>query len=183
MLPQSRLRHTGAIQLHIVRPDGAFMNEIDRMNIVDQSWEIASAESRRSSLQHAVLVVRDPDGNSDYLESVCEFLDIEVQHAATGDDLRAMLDTLRPMAVIADLDGEVQDGFHVMKIAADYDPTVPILLLTSYDPALLGAIDAVQEVWGLTRVATAAATAGIGALVDFICHAARDAGRPRALRA
>jgi hypothetical protein len=87
------------------------------------------------------------------------------------------------MAVIADLDGEVQDGFHVMKMAADYDRSVPILLLTGYDPALLGAIDAVQEVWGLTRVATVAGTAGIGALVDFICHAARDAGRPRILRA
>jgi CheY-like chemotaxis protein len=159
------------------------MDQIDSMNIGDRSWEIASPESRRSSPQHAVLVVRDPDSTSDYLESVCEFLDIEVQHAAVGDDLGAMLTTLRPMAVIADLDGAVQDGFHVMKMAADYDRSVPILLLTGYDPALLGAIDAVQEVWGLTRVATAAATAGIGVLVDFICHAARDAGRPRTVRA
>ena len=134
------------------------------------------------SPHHSVLVVCDPDKNSDYLASVCEFLDIEVQRATTGDDLRTMLTTLRPVAVIADLDGTVQDGFHVMKMAADYDRSVPILLLTGYDPALLGAIDAVQEVWGLTRVGTAAATAGIGVLVDFICHAARDAGRPRMLR-
>jgi CheY-like chemotaxis protein len=128
-------------------------------------------------------VVRDPEKNSDYLESVCEFLDIEVQHAANGDDLLAMLTTLRPMAVIADVDGEVQDGFHVMKMAADFDRAMPILLLTGYDPALLGAIDAVQEVWGLTRVATVAETAGVGPLVDFICQAARENGRPRTLRA
>jgi hypothetical protein len=32
-------------------------------------------------------------------------------------------------------------------------------------------------------VGTAAATSGIGVLVDFICHAAREAGRPRMLRA
>jgi CheY-like chemotaxis protein len=159
------------------------MNQIDPMTIDDRPWEIASPNSQRGSPQHAVLVVRDHNRNDDYLESVCEFLDIEVQHAATGDDLRAMLTSLRPMAVIADLDGEVQDGFHVMKMAADYDRSVPILLLTGYDPVLLGAIDAVQEVWGLTRVGTVAATAGIGALVDFICHAARDAGRPRILRA
>jgi CheY-like chemotaxis protein len=159
------------------------MDQINAMNVGDRPWEIASPDNQRGSPQHAVLVVRDHNRNGDYLESVCEFLDIEVQHAATGDDLREMLTTLRPMAVIADLDGEVQDGFHVMKMAADYDRSVPILLLTSYDPVLLGAIDAVQEVWGLTRVATVAATAGIGALVDFICHAARDAGRPRALRA
>ena len=159
------------------------MNQFGPANVIDRPWEIASPADPSGSPQHAVLVVRDPDKSSDYLESVCEFLDIDVQHAATGDDLRMMLTTLRPMAVIADLDGEVQDGFHVMKVAADYDRSVPILLLTGYDPALLGAIDAVQEVWGLTRVATVAGTAGIGALVDFICHAARDAGRPRILRA
>jgi CheY-like chemotaxis protein len=159
------------------------MNHIGPINVIDRPWAVASPDDRGGSPQHAVLIVRDHNRNGDYLESVCEFLDIDVQHAGTGDDLRMMLTTLRPMAVIADIDGEVQDGFHVMKMAADYDRAVPILLLTGYDPAVLGAIDAVQEVWGLTRVATAAATAGIGALVDFICHAARDAGRPRILRA
>ena len=159
------------------------MDQFEPINVIDLPWGIASPDNRRGSPKHAVLVVRDPDRDADYLESVCEFLDIEVQHATTGDDLRAVFTTQRPMAVIADLDGEAQDGFHVMKIAAEYDRSVPILLLTGYDPALLGAVDAVQEVWGLTRVATAASTAGIGALVDFICHAARDAGRPRIVRA
>lgn len=158
------------------------MNQFGPSSVIDRPWEMTSPDDRSSSFQHSVLVVRDPDKNSDYLDSVCEFLDIGVQHAATGDDLGVMLTTLRPMAVIADLDGEAQDGFHVMKLTADYDRSVPILLLTGYDPALLGAIDAVQEIWGLTSVATAAATAGVGALVDFICHAARDASRPRMLR-
>jgi CheY-like chemotaxis protein len=158
------------------------MHQIGTIDVIDRPWETASPGDRTNSPHHSVLVVCDPDKNGDYLESVCGFLDIEVQHAATGDDLRAMLTTLHPIAVIADLDGAAQDGFHVMKMAADYDRSVPILLLTGYDPALLGAIDAVQEVWGLTRVATAAASAGIGVLVDFICHAARDTGRPRILR-
>jgi CheY-like chemotaxis protein len=158
------------------------MHHIQPVNVIDRPWEIAPPVERSGSPQHAVLIVRDPSRNDDYLESVCEFLDIDVQHATTGDDLRTIFTTLRPMAVIADLDGEVQDGFHVMKMAADYDRSVPILLLTGYDPTLMGAIDAVQEVWGLTHVATAAGTAGIGALVDFICHAARDAGRPRISR-
>ena len=69
-----------------------------------------------------------------------------------------------------------------MKVAAGYNRSLPVLLLTNNDPALLGAVDAVQEIWGLTRVATATDTAGIGALVDFICHAARDAGRSRLMR-
>lgn len=159
------------------------MDQIGPSDVIDRPWDLAAPDDPRASPQHAVLVVRDPDSNSDCLELVCEFLDIDVQHAATGDDLRTMFTTLRPMAVIADLDGEVQDGFHVMKMAADFDRAMPILLLTGYDPALLGAIDAVQEVWGLTRVATIAGSAGVGPLVDFICHAVRDAGRPRMLRA
>jgi ActR/RegA family two-component response regulator len=158
------------------------MSQIGSTNFIERPWEIVSPVDRGGSPQHAVLVVRDADKGSDYLESICEFLDIDMHHASTGDDLRTMLTTLRPMAVIADLDGDSQDGFHVMKMAADYNRSVPILLLTGYDPAMLGAIDAVQEVWGLTHVATAAATAGIGALVDFICHAARDAGRLRMVR-
>jgi ActR/RegA family two-component response regulator len=159
------------------------MHQIGPINVIDRPWDIASPDDGGSTPQHTVLVVRDPARNSEYLESVCEFLDIGVQYAAIGDDVRTMLTALRPLAVIADLDGEYQDGFHVMKAAADYDRSMAILLLTGYDPALLGAIDAVQEVWGLTRVATAADSAGIGVLVDFICHAARDAGRPRMARA
>ncbi len=48
---------------------------------------------------------------------------------------------------------------------------------------MLGAVDAVREVFGLSNVATAHETCGMGPLVDFICHAARDAGRSRMMRA
>jgi CheY-like chemotaxis protein len=151
-------------------------------DVIDRVWAVTTFEDRTVPVQHSVLVVRDPDRNSEYLDSVCEFLDVGVEHVTVGDDLRAMLSMLRPIAVIADLDCDVQDGFHVMKMTADYDRSLPILLLTDNDPTLLGAVDAVQEVWGLTRVATTATTAGIGALVDFICHAARDAGKSRLMR-
>jgi CheY-like chemotaxis protein len=159
------------------------MGQVGAEDVIRRYPEASMPEDQTISGRHSVLVVRDADRNSEYLESVCGFLDIGVRHATTADDLRTMLTSVRPVAVIADLDGEGQDGFHVMKIAADYDRSVPILLLTGYDPALLGAIDAVQEIWGLTRVGTAAVSAGIGAWVDFICHAARDAGRPRMARA
>ena len=65
------------------------MDQIDAMNIVDRPWEItSSSDNQRGSPQHAVLVVRDNDRNDDYLESVCEFLDIEVQHAAEAAQQR-----------------------------------------------------------------------------------------------
>jgi len=151
--------------------------------VVDPVRDITPFGERFVPVTHSILVVRDIEKNNECLDAVCEFLDIGVEHATTKDDLIPLLFGLRPMAVIADLDGEVEDGFHVMKLAARYDRALPILLLTSNDPALLGAVDAVQEVWGLRHVATASGTGGIGALVDFICHAARDAGRSQLMRA
>jgi CheY-like chemotaxis protein len=131
---------------------------------------------------HSILVVRDDDKNNDFIDQICEFLDVGVEHASSRDDLASLLRGLRPMAVIADLESDTQDGFHVMKVAASYSRTLPILMLTSNDQSLLGAIEAVQEIWGLTRVTTITETGGIGGLVDFICHAARTAGMPRLMR-
>jgi CheY-like chemotaxis protein len=150
--------------------------------LVESTQDVTPFGRRVIPAPHAVLVVRDDDKNSDFLDTICEFLDIGVEHAGGADDLATLLRGLRPMAVIADLDGESQDGFHVMKVVASYDRTLPIMLLTSNDPALLGAVDAVQAVWGLTKVAAVTGTAGIGTLVDFMCRAARDAGRDRLIR-
>ncbi len=150
--------------------------------VIERAWTVTTPDAKITQAHPSILVVRDSEKDNDNLHAVCDFLDIGVEFSATGDDLSSKLDILRPLAVIADLDSEIQDGFHVMKMAAAYDPTLPILLLTSNDPVMLGAIEAVQEVWGLTRVSTAATSAGIGALVDFICHAARGAGRSRLMR-
>jgi len=150
--------------------------------LVDPVWDVTPFSDRAMAVHPAVLVIRDHDKHSEPLEAICEFLDIGVEYASSRDDLSQLLPGLRPLAVIADLEGEFQDGFHVMKVVAGCDQSLPVLLLTSNDPALLGAVDAVREVFGLRRVATITEASGIGALVDFICHAARDAGMPRLMR-
>jgi CheY-like chemotaxis protein len=150
--------------------------------LVDPVQGVSPFGNRTIPIPHSVLIVRDDDKNSDFLDSICEFLDVAVEHASSRDDLTPLLQGLRPIAVITDLDSDVQDGFHVMKITANYKRTLPIMLLTGNDPALLGAVEAVQEVWDLKRVATITGTEGIGTMVDFICHAARDAGMPQLMR-
>jgi hypothetical protein len=149
--------------------------------VIDPIRDVTPFLERTILSQYSVLVVRDSNKSNDYLDAVCEFLDIGVEHATTADDLKPILLGLRPMAVIADVEGEVADGYHIMKMAADYDKSLPVLLLTTNEPALLGAVDAVQEICGLRRVATASG-GGMGELVDFICHASRDAGRSRMMR-
>jgi hypothetical protein len=150
--------------------------------VVDPVWDVTPFSDRAMAVNSAILVVRDRDQHNEFLDAICEFLDIGVEYASSHDDLSQLLPGLRPIAVITDLEGEFQDGFHVMKTVANSNRSLPILLLTSNDPALLGAVDAVREVFGLRRVTTVSDNSGIGALVDFICHAARDAGMPRLMR-
>ncbi len=150
--------------------------------ILDPVRYTASVGGKTGPIRHSVLVVRDGAGDNELLDQICEFLDIGVEHASSGDDLARILPELQPLAVIADVEGANQDGFHVMKVAADYNRSLPILLLNSNDTSLLGAVQAVQETWGLTRVATVDGPAEIGALVDFICQAARRGGRSQLMR-
>ena len=102
---------------------------------------------------------------------------------ARGEDLAPLLRINPPIAVVAELDGPHQDGCHVMKTVASIDRTLPILLLTDGNPAHLGAVDAVRELFGLTRIATATGLGDIGKLVDFLCQASREAGQLRLLLA
>lgn len=110
------------------------------------------------------------------LGTVCEFLDLAVQVVHDQADLMKVLRQHHPMAVIAEVDGQYQDGFHTMKIVAAYDRDLPVLLLTDGDPVMMGAADAVQEVWNLTTVSPSTGAALAGQLAEFLFAAGRRAG-------
>lgn len=80
------------------------------------------------------------------------------------------------MAVVAEMDAVGQDGCHVMMTIAAHDCSLPVLLITGEDPALLGAVDAVQEIWRLSSVAKWPRLLGVGAVVDFLFRAGRNGG-------
>ncbi len=107
---------------------------------------------------------------------VCEFLDLRMEIVSAGTDLMTVLRAERPLAVISDVDGEDHDGFHAMKMIARYNPDLPMLLLTGGDHALMGAADAVQELWGLTQVTQTSGYPVAGQLVNFLFIAGRRAG-------
>jgi hypothetical protein len=83
------------------------------------------------------------------------------------------------MAVISSVDGLEQDGFHTMKIVARYNRELPIMLLTDGDPVLMGAADAVQDLWGLTSVTRTSGFPVAGQLMAFLFDAGRRAGSLR----
>ena len=87
----------------------------------------------------------------------------------TEDDLGSVLRLRRPMAVVAEMDAAGQDGCHVLMTVAALDRDLPVLLITGEDPALLGAIDAVEEIWQLTSVDQMAADCSASAPWSISC--------------
>jgi CheY-like chemotaxis protein len=125
--------------------------------------------------QGVVAVVSDNPETIDKLTPVCEFLELRMEVASTAADLHRVLRDHGPMAVISDIDGQDQDGFHTMKLVARHDRGLPIMLLTDGDPMLMGAADAVQDLWGLTSVTRTSGFPVAGQIVAFLFSSGRRA--------
>jgi CheY-like chemotaxis protein len=138
----------------------------------DQAFLSTAAESKPG----VVMVVSDDPVVAEHLQPVCAFLDLRTECVSSRQDLLTMLRTQQPIAVISDIEGEEQDGFHTMKVVADYHRDLPVFMLTEGDPILMGATDAVQEVCGLTSVVRSTGSQLAGELVSFLFTAGRRAG-------
>ena len=126
--------------------------------------------------QGVVVIISDDPATIENLAPVCEFLELKTAFVSAGIDLTQVLRETRPMAVITDVDGEDHDGFHAMKLIARYSRDLPIMMLTGGDAVLMGAADAVQDLWGLTSVTRTSGFPLAGQLVAFLFGAGRKAG-------
>ena len=132
-------------------------------------------------VQGVVVLVSDDETVLARLQPVCAFLELRIEAVPGDENLEKALAELRPMGVIADLDGPGQDGFHTMRQVARYNRNMPFLLLTGGDPIMMGAADAVQELCGLTAVTATSEFPVAGQLVAFLFSAGRRAGCLRLL--
>lgn len=130
----------------------------------------ATGEASREPL---VVVVEDGIDLFESFRMICECLGIAVERMPSRDDLGVVLRDRRPMAVIAEMDALGQDGCHVLMTIAAHDRSLPSLLITGPDPTLLGAVDAVEELWELSSVEKWQELPGVGAMVDFLFRAGR----------
>jgi CheY-like chemotaxis protein len=149
------------------------MNMITALDVArDHGFET----TREGTRQGLVVIVCDVAETVGQLEAVCDFFSLTVAVVPERTDLMPLLREHRPMAVISDIDGQHQDGFHAMKTVASYDRDLPILLLTGGDPMLMGAADAVQELWNLTMVSRSTSLPLAAQLAEFLFAAGRRAG-------
>jgi hypothetical protein len=120
-----------------------------------------------------IVVVEDNYDLSGAFRPICECLGVAVERLPTNGDLASSLRQRSPMAVVAEMDAAGQDGCHVLMTVAAHDRDLPVMLISGGDPALLGAIDAVEEIWQLTSVVRSQQLPGVGAIVDFLFRAGR----------
>jgi hypothetical protein len=152
------------------------------MNMICSSPWVDEAVPARGAIrerQGTVFIVSEDPERQMSIAPVCDFLDLDVQIVTGADDLASLLRMQRPMAVIADTEGADQDGFHAMKLVAGYNRDLPVMLLTEGDPAMMGAADAIQELWGLRSVTLTSGYPAAGQIVAFLFSAGRTAGHLR----
>jgi response regulator RpfG family c-di-GMP phosphodiesterase len=123
-----------------------------------------------------ILVIEDSFELSSAFRTVCDCLDVAVERMASQDNIDPVLRHRRPMAVVAEMDAIGQDGCHVLMKVAAHDRNLPVLLITGEDPALLGAVEAVEEVWQLSSVDKWPRLLGVGPVVDFLFRTGRKGG-------
>jgi CheY-like chemotaxis protein len=131
--------------------------------------------------QAVVMIVSDDPATIAHVAPVCDFLDLRVEVVSSRTDLDHALRDYQPMALVTDIDGQEQDGFHTMKQVAHYSRDLPILLLTEGNAVMMGAADAVQNIWGLSTVTSTSAFPVASQLVAFLFNAGRRAGCMRLL--
>ncbi len=138
------------------------------MTYMDKAFATHIVPPELTGREPSVVLIEDGGRLSHVFRSICDCLDVEVVRMASWDDLDTVLRHHRPMAVVAELDADGQDGCHVLMTVASYDRTLPVLLITGCDPALIGAVDAVEEIWNLTSVTRWSEPLGAREVVDFL---------------
>jgi hypothetical protein len=148
------------------------------MRTIEPSATLRDQSVLGGALQDWVIIVSDDPVRVEVLEQVCMFLELPTQRVTSDMNLLSALQQQRPIAVISDIEGADQDGFHVMRVVADYYRDLPIFMLTDGDPVLLGAVDAMQEICRLTTLTCPAGAPLAGELISFLVSASRRRAGP-----
>jgi DNA-binding NtrC family response regulator len=123
-----------------------------------------------------VLVVENAPVLSRTIGFLCDYLGIRVETVSGHASQEMLLRERRPMAVMSSMDNAAQDGCHILKIVAEHDRSLPVLLVTGNKREVLGAVEAAEQVWELDRVLKTSSTPGIGDVVEFLSRAGRRSG-------
>jgi len=77
-----------------------------------------------------ILVVDDEAIIRDFVAEVLE--DFAIEHAVNGQDAIDKIPSLQPDMIITDVKMPVKGGEDVIRFAREFDPSIPIIVITGY---------------------------------------------------
>lgn len=152
------------------------MTYMDRTFSARVTAQDSGGGAGRGTRAALVIIIEDEAKLTDAFHAICDCLNVGVERVPTHEHLAPVLRERQPMAVIAEIDAAGQDGCHVLMTVAAHDCDLPVLVITGDDPAMLGAVEAVEELWRLSAVEKWPRLLGVGAVVDFLFRAGRKGG-------
>lgn len=143
------------------------------------NWD--ATDTSEATWEAPLLAVVDASGGlAAWVETVCESMRLRLCIAPDATSLGVKLGDTQPIAVLcADLGGGGRPVGRLLKLVANYNRDMPVLLMTSDDPETLGSIDAAVELWPLTDVQRIAGPVPVAAVVAFLARAGRLSGALR----
>ena len=141
--------------------------------LVTVTGGLQTIEPGRSGKTPLLVIAEDDLTLYEAVAPLCATLGIEVRSVRGELALVRQLASWSTIGVLASIEGKAQDGYNVMMRVAEYDRTLPVMLLTGGEPALIGAAEAVQGLWELSALTMQVDLPGPGELAEFLCDAFR----------
>ncbi len=130
-------------------------------------------------LGRSVVVLETRPVLSASLSMLCTALELDLVRVRSHHDLPLMLHRHRPMALIAVVEGTGQGCSNALRSLAAFDADLPVLLIAGDDPAAQGAIDATEQLWGLTGIRRVSDPPAPQDVMGFLFLAGRRSGAGR----
>jgi DNA-binding NtrC family response regulator len=143
----------------------------------------AAIETTEAEFEPVVLVCEDRFLTAPSIATACRREGARAESLHSSSQLAMILSYVRPCAIISTIAFDEQDGFEVLKEVASFDRHLPILMVTGRDPVLHGALDAIEELWGLTNVSRVDEPWNAAGLKAFLARTGAIAGDAEAARA
>jgi len=116
----------------------------------------------------SVLVIDDREDVATTLAALCEALGMPASVPRSGENVRAMLERSAPSGVIVDIMMPEEDGYEALREIANYNPGMPVMLITGHGETWLRMGATLGRAHGLEYIETAIKPIRAEAIREFL---------------
>lgn len=138
---------------------------------------LPAGETLTAAEELVVLIVGDSDRLLPSLGPYCDFFRVRMLTAAADEDLPLVLRAERPIAVVGEIDGDVEEGCVLLTAVASYDPTLPLLMILRAGGRMMAAMETARQALRIRHLLTSTSLPMQGDLVSFLATAIMRSGR------